>query len=109
MKYLVFNCGNVYNVALLKPNEQDVNLAHNWLGAGFHDDAYGGRLTFRSKREFKRFLIIKSLFRDGIDAVVNRATMRESIKRAQHIIETEVRHHDFMTNLSTPMPVYETR
>jgi hypothetical protein len=112
MNYLISNYGAGIAVALLNKRDADehINLAHNLFNSNADYTLFHGVINFPSFKQFKKLLIYKEYFKIWDEHFARNkfgarqkskdvSFIRRAIKRAKLIIESNVEHRNFMSQI----------
>lgn len=114
--YIISNNGLGIAVGITGDKQQaaeDVILAENLYGCNHNDNLFTYMIYMSSMEQFKKFLILKEYFRVwdehfGKNNVSGRRNIgnvmqftRRAIKRARLIMESQVKHQNFMQQISS--------
>jgi hypothetical protein len=114
--YIISNNGLGIAVGIIGSKQsalEDATLAENLYGCNHSDSLFSHLIYMNSVEQFKKFLILKEYFRVwdehfGKNTVSGRRNAgdvmkftRRAIKRARLVMESQVKHQNFMQQISS--------
>lgn len=112
-KYIVARTTRDILVGLIDEStaEEDINLSHNLFNSHVNHNYYHGVINFNTISKFYRFLINKYYLMYWQPDKTFRQLLKKSTNKARQVIETEVEHQDFFSqiyhNNSHGSPIYK--
>jgi len=100
-KYIVARTARDILVGLTNEEtaEEDINLAHNLFNSHVNHNYYHGVINFNTLNKFYRFLINKYILKNWDSSKPFSQLLKESTNKARSVINNDVEHHDFVTQI----------